>query len=530
MPYVSEFPDLEIPNVTLYEEIFGTLTEDELKLPAMTDGLSGRSVTYGELKHMVDAFAGYIASLGVKPRDVVALHCPNSIAFAVAFHGAMRVGAAVTTVGVLYNEKDIHRQLENSGAETVITVHALGQAAHHAANMLGLPEERILFLDDKEHGLEAMIAKGLTPPEVDLDPADDLAALPYSSGTTGWPKGVMLTHRNLVANMKQIKFMLEKNGMQPDWTIVTPLPFFHIYGMTVMLNASLSNRNHLVAMASFELPDFLEIIQKFKAQWGFVAPPILIALAKHPIIEKYDLSSLEVLLSGAAPLDGELARAVQKRIGCSVTQGYGLTETSPVTNVTMIGDGDVASIGKAVPNTTVKVVDLTDPNNPEVEYPTEPGKLSPRGELWVKGPQVMKGYFKNEETTAYVLNDEGWLRTGDVVEADHEGNIYVVDRAKELVKYKGYQIAPAELEALLLTHPAIADAAVVPYNRPEDGEEIPRAFVVQAEGHTVDADEIMAWVAKQVTPYKKIRKLDVIDAIPKSVSGKILRRELKHLA
>ncbi|WP_416372607.1 AMP-binding protein [Corynebacterium variabile] len=529
----SRFPEIVIPDETIYQTLFGSLTEDQRARPAITDSATGQEVSYGELQDMVDATAGALAARGVGKGSVVGLHAPNSLAFAVAFHGIMRAGGTVTTLGSLLIPSDIDKQLQQAGASHLLTMKALGDAGITGAASAGLPAESVIVLDDPEAGQASLIAEGRPAPEVDLDPATDIAVIPFSSGTTGMAKGVKLSHRNLVANMYQIGVTLEVSGVDHDWTMLAVLPFFHIYGMNSLLNASLLHRMHLVTMPTFDLVKFLAAIEKYRVDLTYIAPPIAVALAKHPVVAEYDLSSMKHMVSGAAALDGDLADSVSGRIGSTVAQGYGMTETSPVTHCAVLGETPAASIGHPVSNTEAKVVDVSDDSLLEITAPDsdDPEVRSKSGELWIRGPQVMVGYLDNEEATARTITPEGWLRTGDIVDLDRDGNVYVVDRMKELIKYKGYQVAPAELEALLLSHPDIADAGVVGVLRESDGEEVPRAFIVPQvrEGSPVkvDAEELMGWVAEQVTPYKKIRYVDIVEAIPKSNTGKILRKDLK---
>ncbi len=351
------------------------------------------------------------------------------------------------------------------------------------------------------------------PPQVQLNPREDLIALPYSSGTTGLPKGVMLTHHNLVANLCQIRD-IEPFG-EAD-TLIGILPFFHIYGLTVIMGLGLHKGATIVTMPRFDLEQFLQIMQNYRVSRAYLVPPIVLALAKHPLVDKYNLSNLKLIMSGAAPLSKDVAEGCANRLGCLIKQGYGLTETSPVTHLNPDDPAKIkqGSIGPCIPNTEVKIVN----------YNTD-AELGPNqeGEIWLRGPQVMKGYLNHPQATAASINAEGWFRSGDIGYADEEGYFYIVDRLKELIKYKGLQVAPAELEAILLTHPAVADAAVIPSPDEEAGE-IPKAFVVLRGEAT--PDELMAFVAERVAPHKKIRLLEVIEQIPKSASGKILRRVL----
>jgi acyl-CoA synthetase (AMP-forming)/AMP-acid ligase II len=308
------------------------------------------------------------------------------------------------------------------------------------------------------------------------------------------------------------------------------LPFFHIYGMTVLLNAALHARARLVIMGSFDLEKFLDNIANHKCTIAFIAPPVAVALAKHPLIDSYDLSSLNIVMSGAAPLDADLGHAVAQRLGCRVVQGYGMTELSPVSHITPFDGGQrnvgmsapLSSVGWTISNAASKLIDPE--TGDEIDSPAE--GLSATGELWFKGPNVMAGYLNNEVATAETIDDDGWLHTGDLAQVDACGCVYIVDRLKELIKYKGYQVPPAELEAVLLSHPGIADAAVIGVNDAE-GEEVPKAFVVKQSDADLTEDEVMEFVARHVAPYKKVRQVEFIDAIPKSASGKILRKDLR---
>jgi 4-coumarate--CoA ligase len=297
--------------------------------------------------------------------------------------------------------------------------------------------------------------------------------------------------------------------------------------MTVLLNLALRARSTLVTMPRFDLPEFLRIIQDQKITWVFIAPPIAVALAKHPIVDGYDLSSVKVVFSGAAPLDGELGHAVAARLDCVVRQGYGMSEMSPVSHAIPVERDDIPleTVGLTIPNMECKIVDPE--TGGEIEVPSE--GVSAPGELWCKGPNIMVGYLHNDDATREVLDADGWLRTGDIATVSAEGYVRVIDRLKELIKYKGYQVPPAELEALLLTNPAIADAAVLGV-RDEEGEEVPKAFVVRQPNSDITADEVMSFVAEHVAPYKKVRVVEFIDAIPKSSAGKILRKDLRAAA
>ncbi|MEI7631224.1 MAG: AMP-binding protein, partial [Actinomycetes bacterium] len=341
-----------------------------------------------------------------------------------------------------------------------------------------------------------------------------VVVLPYSSGTTGLPKGVMLTHRNLVANLAQVEDAL---AVSDGELVLAVLPFFHIYGMQVLLNEFLSRGSTIVTVPRFDLEQCLGIIQEHKITRLFAVPPIVLALAKHPLVDKYDLSSLKQVFSGAAPLSAELAQEAATRIDCDVVQGFGMTELSPVSHVTWPGQFKPGTVGVAIPNTKCRIVD------PETGEDLDVGGV---GELWVQGPQVMKGYLNNAEATALTIDADGWLKTGDVATIDADGHVTIVDRLKELIKYKGFQVAPAELEALLLTNPKIADVAVIGVSDEEAGE-IPRAFVVLRPDQELTATEVTDFMQDKVATYKVVHDVVFVDAIPKSASGKILRRLLR---
>ncbi len=525
----SPHPDVEIPDLSVYDFLFGSLTESDRDRVAITNGTTGAQVPYRELIAQIDAIAGALAADGIGVGDVVALHSPNSPAFVATFHGILRAGATVTTVNALATASDITSQLTNARATRLITVSPLLPQALDAATRLGLTDDAVIVLDGigKETGHRSfadLIDSELTAPEVTFDPATHLAILPYSSGTTASPKGVMLTHRNLVANVAQVMPMIEVDA---DDSILAVLPFFHIYGITVLLNLALRARATLVTMPRFDLQEFLRIVQDERCTYLFIAPPIALALAKHPLIDQFDLSSVRAILSGAAPLDAAIASAVATRLGCRVLQGYGMSEMSPVAQVHRLNQPEtpLGSVGVTVPNMLCRLVD---PETGE-EIPVPAEGVSAAGELQCSGPNIMVGYLGNDEATRESMTGDGFLRTGDVATISAEGFVTIVDRLKELIKYKGYQVAPAELEAVLLGHPSIADAAVIGV-ADVDGEEVPKAFVVLQPGAELTGEEVIAFVAERVAPYKKVRQVEMIDAIPKSSAGKILRKDLRALA
>ncbi|SDN57616.1 4-coumarate--CoA ligase family protein [Geodermatophilus sp. DSM 45219] len=529
MALASRFPDVEVPDVSVPEFVLAAGRERP-DAPALVDGLKGDVITHGQLAAYVDRVAAALHARGLRKGDVVAMFCPNTPWYPVVFHGIAAAGCVMSPINSLYTPDEIAFQLRDSGAKVLITVSPFLDRA--MAAVAQSPVDEVVVMDGAEGhaSLVDLLSTDAPSAQVTFDPAEDLVTLPYSSGTTGLPKGVMLTHRNLVANVAQCRPLIR---LGEDERIIAVLPFFHIYGLTVLMNQGLAWGGAVVTLPRFDLEDFVRTIQDHKITRAFVAPPILLALAKHPLVDQYDLSSLTSILSGAAPLDEQLAQAVQTRLrkgadtGVSVAQGYGMTELSPVSHTTpdagaeppgFTGEVPKGSVGFAVPNSECRLVD------PATGEDAVPGQ---RGELWVRGPNVMKGYLNNPQATAETLDADGWLHTGDVAVVDDEGCYTVVDRVKELIKYKGYQVAPAELEAVLIGHPEIADAAVIGVRDEESGEELPKAFVVRTPGSTLTADAVMEYMAGKVAPHKKIRFVAFIEAVPKSAAGKILRKDLR---
>jgi acyl-CoA synthetase (AMP-forming)/AMP-acid ligase II len=512
MIFRSPLPDVSIPEISLAEFVFYGAGSRADK-PAIIDGATGRAVTYGELAHTVERVAAGLSSRGFQKGDVFAIYCPNCIEYAVAFYAVARLGGINTTVSPLYTVEELTFQLNDSGAKYLLTTPHFIEKAREAVAQSGVKE--IFALGEAEGATQfaSLLESSGPAPDVRINPREDLVALPYSSGTTGLPKGVMLTHYNIVANLRQTE---GAEALPEDEVLVAVLPFFHIYGMVIILSQGLYRGATLVTMARFELEEFLRVLQDYRVTRAYVVPPIVLAMAKHPVVAKYDLSRLRAIACGAAPLGKDVASACAERLGPVVRQGYGLTEASPLTHFTPMNLDKInrGTSGQPVPNTECKIVDV---GTGEELGPNQ------EGEIWIRGPQVMRGYLNRPEDTAITIDADGWLHTGDVGYADEDGFFYIVDRVKELIKYKGLQVAPAELEAVLLTHPAVADAAVVPRADEEAGE-VPKAFVVLKS--EADAEEIMDYVAARVAPHKKIRLLEFVEQIPKTASGKILRRVL----
>jgi len=471
--------------------------------------VEGQVHTFAQIWEASRRMGRHLQDQGIEKGDRVAILSANSPEYFIAFYATLFAGGVVTTLNPLYKEREILHQLEDCGATAIFAMTPLMPAVEAAREHLPGLKHAIAIED-----VWTLSAESPNDPRpVDINPKEDLAALPYSSGTTGMPKGVMLTHYNLVSNVRQTL----TTGLSSGYGVYLDfLPFFHIYGMVVLMACGFAYGVPQVVMPRFEPGLCLDLIQKHKVTNLFAVPPALLALTHFPDAGKYDTSSLSMIMSGAAPLPPEVARAAAKTLDTTVLQGYGMTETSPVTNVNPINRIKDATVGPPVADTIERVISLDDGSQLGV------GEV---GELQAFGPQIMKGYWKNPEATAETLPSPGWINTGDIVEVDEDGYVTVLDRKKEMIKYKGYQIAPAELEAVLLEHPGIMDSAVIPKRDAEAGE-VPKAFLVTRPDQEVTTEELMAFVAERVAPYKKVREIEFVEAIPKTASGKILRREL----
>jgi len=511
MIITSEFPPVEVLDVPIHDAVLGRAQEYGNR-PAMVDGVTGKELSYAQLDHLTRRVAAGLAELGVQHGDVIALYSPNTILYPVVFYGATRAGATVTTVNALYTADELHKQLIDSKAKLLVTISLFLPVATAAVE--GTDVGQIFVCDQAEgyRSIQELLASTAPEPSVTIDPAVDVAVLPYSSGTTGAAKGVMLTHRNIATNIAQAEATIK---LGEDERVIAILPFFHIYGLTVLMNLPLRLGITVVVLPKFDLEQFLTTLQDQRITRAFVAPPVVLALAKHPAVDSFDLSALQHVMSAAAPLDGELAEACAKRLGLhAVTQAYGMTELSPGTHAVPQDDPEPppGAVGKLFPSTEMRLVGAD-------------GEDADEGEIWIRGPaEVSLHHLRPAETDA-TIDLDGWLHTGDIGRMDARGYLYVVDRVKELIKYHGYQVPPAELEAVLLTDDRIADAAVIGVDA--DGNEVPKAFVVPMPGVSLTAEDVIEYVAARVAPYKKIRQVEFIDAVPKAASGKILRRELR---
>lgn len=502
--FTSPFPAVDLTDHSITDRVFAGLEgrPDDIVL---VDGPTGVGMTAAEFMDRVRSLAGGLTAAGFGAGKTLGLMAPNMPEYCVIFHAVAMAGGTITTLNPAYTGPEVAHQMRDAGADVLLVVAEFAQTARAGAGekpvvVIGAPEYDALF------GLPLAA-------QVPVDLDTHTVVLPYSSGTTGLPKGVMLSHRNLVVNVDQA---IVGADFQPGEVTAGFLPLFHIYGMTVLMNVHLAGGGTLVTMPRFDLPMFLQISQDHKARRMWVVPPVAIALAKHPLIDGYDLSHLEQVFIAAAPSGAELTDAVSARLGCVALQGYGMTELSPVAHLVPGAAPRSGAAGLLVSNTECKIVEA------------ESGEAlaqGEEGELWVKGPQVMRGYLNNPVATAATITPDGWLRTGDIARVDADGYLFIVDRLKELIKYKGFQVAPAELEAVLLGMSGVTDAAVIG-RACEDAGEVPMAFVVVAEGGP-DAAAITAHFEKNLATYKQLHQIRFVDSVPKSASGKILRRLLR---
>nr|QJX14324.1 4-coumarate coenzyme A ligase [Anthoceros agrestis] len=516
----SNLPDIDIPftlNLAHYSLQNAHQYGDK---PCLIDGPTGKTYSYSEVEVVSRRVAAGLVALGVGKGEIVCLLLPNTCEFALIFLGVALRGAVVTTANPFYTAGELANQIKAAGAKIIVTQSAW------AGKVAGLGA-KVLTTDAPPEGcesagllLEADESK-FTP--VDVDP-ESVVCLPYSSGTTGLPKGVMLTHKSLISSVaQQVDGDCPHLHLTTDDVMLCLLPMFHIYSLNSVMLCGLRAGAALLIMQKFEIESLLRLVEKYKITVAPVVPPIVLAISKSPIVEKYDLSSITRVMSGAAPLGKELEDALRLKLPqATVGQGYGMTEAGPVLAMSLAFSKEPkqmksGSVGMVMRNAELKVVD------PESGVSLPVGEA---GEICIRGPQIMKGYFNNPEATANTIDKHGWLHTGDIGVVDSDGEIFIVDRVKEIIKFKGFQVPPAELEALLLAHPDVSDAAVVP-KKDEAAGEVPVAFVVRKEGSEVTEQALKEYVAKEVVFYKKIHHVQFIDVVPKSASGKILRKELR---
>ncbi|KQV13768.1 AMP-binding protein [Kitasatospora sp. Root107] len=510
MIFTGPHPPVHVPE-TSFTSFVLQRAEQYADLVAAVDVTGANSYTYRELASAIGRAADGLRVRGFRSGDVLAVLAPNRPEYPIAFHAAALAGGTVVVLNPLDTVDDLAAHLNEAGARLLVVSPTELDKAQQL--LLGTPVEEIVVLGtaDGATPFASLLTDG-APPEPAVDPARDTVALLHSSGSTGHPKGVMLTHRNMIANVLQTSLV---TPLDPAEKVLAVPPFHHAFGLIMVMNASLLQGATLVTMERFDPEAYLKAIQDHRITRLYVVPTIAVLLAKSPLVDRYDLSSVREIVSGGAALDPETARLCRERLGCRIGQGYGLTEAL-VSFMQLDPSEAPGSVGRNSPNIECKIVDLGTGR--------ELGR-DQDGEILIRGPHVMKGYLNAEEATRQVLEPDGFLHTGDLGHVDRNGELIIVDRIKELIKYKGQQVSPVELEAVLMTHPKVADAAVIGVPD-EEASEIPKGFVVAREPAT--PEEIMAFVAERVAPYKKLRQVEFIEQIPRTPVGKIQRRALKE--
>lgn len=537
----------EIPKSIPYDEkpLYAYLEETASRYPEKKAlHFMGKEMSYAELSDQAKKFANYLQSLGVEKDDKVAIMLPNCPQAVISYYGILMAGAIVVQTNPLYTERELEYQVNDSEAKVIICLDILvprvskvqkkSNLEHKVVtaikDYLPFPKNLIYpYIQKREYNMVVKVEQSKDTHvwenimktadsnyvKRDINPKEDLALLQYTGGTTGFPKGVMLTHYNLVANLQMSEAWLYKSKPGEE-TVLAVLPFFHVYGMTTVMNFGIKQASKIILMPKFNPEDVLKVIDKQKPTLFPGAPTIYIGLLNHPDLKKYDLSSIKACLSGSAPLPIEVQEQFEEISGGRLVEGYGLTETSPVTHANPVWEKRInGSIGLPWPDTDAKVVRAgTD----------EEADIGEVGEIAVKGPQVMKGYWNNPEETENVLRD-GWFYTGDMGYMDEEGYFYIVDRKKDMIIAGGYNIYPREVEEVLFEHPAIQEVAVVGVPDPYRGETV-KAFVVVKEGKQVTEDELNSFCRENLAAYKVPRSYEYREELPKTVVGKILRRQL----
>ncbi|BEI80357.1 hypothetical protein CcaverHIS002_0108860 [Cutaneotrichosporon cavernicola] len=542
--FESPYPQPFLPNTSVFHYLFpdvvggSPLAPLDPSLPAYIDGLDGRVLTRADVVDGALRFATGVRSLGVGRGDIALLWGLNSLEWARAMYGSFAAGLTVSPANAGYSAGEIAHQINDSGASILFLCPTLLPVLEKARPLLkrAFPADRVVLLARETSGTHHTVADLIASEPGEAErfngvQAHNTAIMCYSSGTTGLAKGVETTHHNLTSELQALNAG-SRQLISGEDVILGVLPFSHIYGLGMNFLQPAAKGCPVVVLPRFNEIPALEAIQKYRITHALIVPPIVVTLLNSKNVPNYDLTSLKTVVSGAAPLGGEIADAFAKLIpGVIMLQAYGNTETSPVVMTAHAHEfaetpGSVATCGKLLPTYQARVVS---------ESGADVG-INERGELWVRGPTIMKGYLNNPEATAKAIVHGGWYRTGDVVVVNQGGWYEVVDRVKELIKYKGFQVPPAELEALLLQHPEVVDVGVIGIYDKSQATELPRAYLVtrdklDARREAALGKHVAEWVAGRVANHKKLRGgVRIIEAIPKSASGKILRKELRVLA
>jgi len=488
----------------------------------------GTTFEFGRLHALVEKMAASLAAAGVSKGDRVALMLPNCPQYVISFFATVRLGAIVTQINPMYVEREIEHILNDSGAEAIVVYAAVYERVKAVLPDSNLKTVIVVDFGDEPAGLDAghhtfgnfLSVDADPPPDVEIDPAEDVAALQYTGGTTGVSKGAMLTHRNLVANVQQAIDVFVRNPDQfTGRRCVGALPFFHIYGLTCVMLFGIKLGVEQVLLPRFEVGEALAVFENSRPTMFSGVPTMYMALlASGEDLRKHHLHDVMIFNSGGSALPVNLKRSFEERVGKPLFEGYGLSEASPVThnNPPFLGEGREGSIGIPIPSTDARIVDV---ETGETEMP-----VGESGELIIKGPQVMKGYLNMPEETARTLKG-GWLHTGDVAKMDEDGYFFIVDRKKDMIVTSGYNVYPREVEEILFEHPDVAEAVAIGVPDDYRGETV-KAFVVKRSGATTTEEEILAFCKERLAPYKAPRTVEFRDDLPKSAVGKLLRRVL----